>query len=243
MHADGRNWTCSYDDEFSGSRLDRSKWLVQTTGAYGFRTADSCYRDSPDNVNLSGGALHLVAITGPLRVCSGLTRHTAGAVVTRGIFAQTYGRFEARIRYPNTTASGLWSNFWIYPEDQAYGPWPKSGEVDIAERWSSHGDSVFPSLHYPLSNRNDTGQTCKVDNAAQWHTYRLDWTRTTMTFYYDGKFCFARNWTLFTRSTKPFDQPFYLVLSNGFGDPTTRRISSLLPKSGSMDVDYVRVWR
>ncbi|WP_440305909.1 hypothetical protein [Jatrophihabitans sp.] len=44
--ADGTPWVCSFDDEFGGSTLDRSKWMVETTVSNGYHSGAECFVDS-----------------------------------------------------------------------------------------------------------------------------------------------------------------------------------------------------
>jgi beta-glucanase (GH16 family) len=236
-------WTCTFDDEFTANKLDTTKWGVQTTATSGWTTADTCYVDSPSTVSQSRGALHLTAYTAATATMCGsayATRHLGGAVMSYTRFAQTYGRFEIRARFPATTQAGFWSDLWLYPQDMAYGAWPRSGEIDIAEYWTGHSPYVLSALHYDGSGSADS-RACTVSNPAAYHTYALEWGPSTMTFLYDGKACFTRSWVATTGSAAPFDRPFFLLLSEGFGDPSLP-ISSLLPASGPVDIDYVRVY-
>src|SRR3954471_6768836 len=56
---DGSPWVCSFDDEFDGTSLDRSKWLVQQTATSGYHTGAECYVDSVNNVAVGNGTLRL----------------------------------------------------------------------------------------------------------------------------------------------------------------------------------------
>ncbi|NYJ02804.1 beta-glucanase (GH16 family) [Nocardioides thalensis] len=248
--ADGSPWVCTFSDEFSGKSLAPAKWRAQTTAFSGWTTADTCYVDTSRNIAVRDGLLRLTARTEsrPLSCSTGSsswsTRHTGGAVMTWNRFAQAYGRFEFRAKYPATREAGFWSNLWLYPQELTYGRWPHSGEIDVAEHWSGHGDKVFPSLHYSGRTSADTAWSCTVADATQFHTYRLEWTPEVMRFYYDDALCFERAWTPSAPlvAPQPFDKRFFLVLSNGYGD-TTYPISQSLPGQGEMAVDWVRVYR
>lgn len=250
VSSSGRVWTCTFDDEFGGSALDTRRWSPLTTAVSSWTTADTCYVNRSANLFVANGGLHLVARherrSETCRVgarAAYSTRHTGGGVTTFGKFDQTYGRFEFRAKFPATRRSGFWGNLWIYPSKMTYGAWPASGEIDIAEHWSGHGDTVHPTLHYRGSGKGDTA-SCAVANVSTFHTYRLEWLPSSMTFYVDGRACFTRRWPtgLFGGALAPFNKPFYLVLSEGFGD-FSDGISPLLPATGPVVVDWVRAYR
>src|SRR6185437_864849 len=63
-------WTCTFDDEFAGTALNRAAWTVQTTATYGFHSGAECMVDDPHNVAVNNGHLNLtVRDTGTPFVC------------------------------------------------------------------------------------------------------------------------------------------------------------------------------
>ena len=50
---------------------------------------------------------------------------------TKGTFSFTYGRVEVRARIP--LADWQWPAIWLLPENDVYGYWPTSGEIDLLE--------------------------------------------------------------------------------------------------------------
>src|SRR4051794_36031958 len=135
---DGSPYTCTFTEDFTDPTLDSSKWMVATTAQSGF-TGGECYVDSPNNVSISGGSLHLTSRVEPSPfVCHSpygdfKTTQTAGSVLSWGKFAQTYGRFEFQARFPSANTPDFDSALWMYPQNPAYGAWPNSGEIDVAE--------------------------------------------------------------------------------------------------------------
>lgn len=248
--SDGSRYTCSFVDNFSGTNLNRELWMVQTSaGQSGFSPGRTCYVNSSDNVFVRDGNLNLVARIGNYARCKTpyklfYSKYTGGAVVSWDTFAQTYGRFSFRAKFPGSRLPGYWGNLWLSPRELTYGGFPRSGEIDVAEQWSGHVDLVHPSLHYPGRTRADTAWDCKVPNVGEFHTYTLEWAPTQMKFFYDGDLCFTRSWRpwMHPRDGRPFNHPFVLVMSQGFGDPYFS-VSRYLPRSGVMQVDWVRVWR
>ena len=50
---------------------------------------------------------------------------------SKGKFQFRHGRVEARLRLP--VGDWVWPAFWLLPAENAYGPWPFSGEIDLLE--------------------------------------------------------------------------------------------------------------
>lgn len=249
---DGTTWSCSFVDDFGGTSLDSTKWITQDTGRTGFRTGLTCYRSSAANIAEREGVLRLTArrlrpftCTSPLG--DFVTRYTGGMVGTRGHFSQAYGRFEVRAKYPTERTSGLHGGFWMYPRYHAYGPWPASGEIDVAEWWSSDPTLVLPSLHYMGRDyRVDSGWGCRVGEPSRFHTYTLEWTPAVLRFLVDGTECFARTPDPDAPlvAPQPFDQPFSMILNLGVGAAGgTNKVTWQTSFPASYVVDYAKAWR
>ncbi|MGN6608611.1 MAG: glycoside hydrolase family 16 protein [Jatrophihabitans sp.] len=252
VKADGTPWTCSFDDEFDGTALDRHKWLVQTTSSYGYHSGAECFVDSPSNVSVSNGVLNLTArrvsqpFTCPAPGLPYTTQYTSGMVDTAGLFAQAYGRFEFRAKVPAAAVAGLQTSLWLYPVNGTkYGSWPASGEIDVAETYSQYPNLAVPYIHYNslLGDPNATNTNCTID-AGQFHTYTLVWTTQTLTVSIDGQTCVSDNWNPFLLAKPaPFDQPFMVLLTQALGIGTNAFDPATTPLPATTQVDYVRVWR
>jgi len=131
-------------------------------------------------------------------------------ISTKGKYSIQYGKVEVRAKLPR--GDWLWPAIWMLSEDQSYGPWPISGEIDIMEArgnapsYPAHGrDVVSSSLRYGplpslthtligwLSSRHDP-----FDHG--FHTYALEWTDSFMRFYVDSRL--RQTLHLTTRSDK-----------------------------------------
>jgi beta-glucanase (GH16 family) len=242
----GGTWACSFVDNFSGTRLDTSKWAVQDSSQTSFTmNGASCF--DGQGVSVSGGFLHL-DVRRQSQVCTTLlgqrgTDYLGAGVSAWGKFAQTFGRFEVRMRFPAYADPGLHGGFWMNPKDRTYGIWPGSGEIDVAEWYSRAADHVYPSLHYTGSiGLLDTKWDCVVTNPTAFHRYAVEWGPTKIDFIYDGKLCFSRTWTpLDLFPPAPFDRPFTLALvaaSGAGGNAPTMQT----PFPSRFDVDYVKAW-
>jgi len=244
LKADGSPWTCTFDDEFDGTTLDRTKWLPQTQFVTGSPTSYACYFDSPDNVSVSDGNLHLTVrknpapLACPLRA-AGSTPYSAGSVTTYHLFSQQYGRFEARMKVSAASTSGLHEAFWLWPDDRVAST--TAGEIDIAEQYSSLPDLVIPFLHYgskPQSPVNgvNTAWNCQAKRGV-YNTYTAVWDASSITTYVNGKVC------LVNRSGDPaFRKPYIINLTQLLGT-ATNPLTASTPLPATTTVDWVRVWK
>jgi len=250
--SDGSSWACSFVDNFDARSLDTTKWIVQQTASTGFRTGQTCFTGSTKNISLSRGELLLTARAEKGQfLCKSpsgdfATTYTGGMIGTRGKFSQTYGRFEVRAKYPTARTAGVHGGFWMYPKTHTYGPWPASGEIDVAEWWSNDPTLVLPSLHYTGRDSTvDSGWSCRVADVSGYHTYTVEWLPTEISFFIDGSLCFTRTPTPDSPlvAPQPFDHPFSMILNMGVGTSSgTNAVSSTTPLPATYTVDYAKAW-
>ena len=248
----GGRWTCTFADDFSGASLDGGKWVPVKTAVNGFRNGPECYVDSQDNVSVANGVLTLTArreakpFTCASPFGSFTTEYTGGYVTTWRRFSQAFGRFEFRARFPDTKVVGVHSALWLWPDDaKRYGESPASGEIDVAEFYSAYPDRAVPYVHYvgDKLDPNATSTTCMIARPEDFHTYVLVWTPQTLTIEYDGNVCLVDDWQPTTMAKPaPFDQPFYLNLTQALGNGANTFDAATTPVPATMQVDYVRVW-
>jgi len=123
------------------------------------------------------------------------------------------GRVEFRAKMP--TGDWMWPAIWMLPVDSVYGPWPRSGEIDIVE---SRGNSLFytnrgsnyvqGSLNWgpsPELNGVSHSYSWWTDRRKQFnqdfHTYALEWTDSFLRIYIDTR--------LHTLLDMRFNEPFF----------------------------------
>jgi beta-glucanase (GH16 family) len=179
-------------------------------------------------------------------------KYTSGGITSLGKFAQAYGRFEMRAKFP-ASGIGLQPAFWMIPANPKSTGRYEYGEIDIAEAYTMRADSVGAHLHYVTTpGTAGAGMRCSVPGSQTgYHTYTLEWTTTTLKFVYDGKTCWQTGWKPKAGygggrvAPAPFDQPFYVMVQLAVGGPKT---PDNVPKQqtvfpANMYVDYVRVWK
>jgi beta-glucanase (GH16 family) len=248
---DGSAWTCRFVDHFSGTRLNTASWTVQKSSNSAAAPALACWEDDPENVRVSGGSLHLTVRkkSAPF-LCQSpwgdfTTQYTGGSISTWDKLEMTYGRYEIRAKFPTATVAGIHSALWLYPREMTYGPWPRSGEIDIAEYFTKYPDRAIPNIHYNDAGLDpSTNNQCYIRNPRMFHTYTVEWTPGLITIDYDRKRCLThRIKAASLTGSAPFDKPFFLVLTQTLGIGQNPFNASTTPLPQTMEVDRVRVWK
>jgi beta-glucanase (GH16 family) len=252
-------WTCSFDDEFDGTALDARKWMPITTASSGTTGGGACFTDSPNNISVADGMLNLTvrreAAAVRCKTPNGAfnTLATSGQVATYTKFAQAYGRFSIRAKFPSATIAGLQSALWLWPANALkYGAWPTSGEIDIAEEYSVFADRAVPYLHYlydPKTVNLTTNTNIATNNyctlsIGDFHEYTVVWTPTTITVLYDGQPCITDKFVAAVPNLPgaPFDQPFFIALTQSLGIGYNG-VNAYTPLPATTQVDWVRAWK
>lgn len=238
-----------WSDEFDGTQLDPEVWFFESGDGsqYGIPGWGNNELEwyLPDSAELNNG---LLTITARRESQSG-KNYTSARINTRDRFAFRYGRIEARIRLP--AGQGLWPAFWLLPQDDTYGSWAASGEIDVMEAVNpaaSGGNTVYGTLHYggewPANDSSGSQYQVSTDITTEFHDYALEWDENEMRWYVDGVLYAMQN-SWYSSSAvfpAPFDQPFYILLNVAVGGnfPGSPTASTVFPVT--MEVDYVRVY-
>lgn len=234
------SWKLAFDDEFSASSLDTSKWRTcfwwaDTTCSIETNKELELY--NPQDVLVQNGLLRLRAQKRDMVAWNGVTYHyTSGMVMTGGRsgsippeFSFTYGYAEARVKIP--AGKGLWPAFWMLPSDYTTRP-----EIDIMEILGDQPYAYLMNYHYI---GGDAGSTWNgPDFSTGWHVIGLDWEPGAIVWYVDGKEVYR-----YTAASTISSKPSYLLLDLAVGGtwPGSPDSSTVFPSY--FDVDYVRVWQ
>lgn len=109
------SFTLTFEDNFSGSKLDSTKWKVgQHHSGIGGSGGNN-----PENILLANGKLKLLATTTDTTYGSKNFSYSCGEISTFQNHRQKYGYWEARMRWSNQT--GMWPAFWLMPDRGNYG--------------------------------------------------------------------------------------------------------------------------
>lgn len=244
--AAGGYWSCTFVDNFSGSTLDRTKWI----GLDQYGGGDLCVLNNPRTVQVAYGSLRLSVVRAqgtstpcPLRADGTRGKYAGATVTSYGRWSQQYGRMEARIRVRGTSLPGLHEAFWLWP-DVRYGadsPWPASGEMDVMETYSVMPNLSVPFLHYsadslgPVDGFN-TSWSCRAPRGL-WHTYTLEWTASRIAIVVDGRTC------LVSTDAAPSFRKRMIVSFTQYLGVGSNAYDGRVSLPSTTEVDYVKAWQ
>jgi len=271
-------WQLVWSDEFAGSTIDRSKWDFDINCWGGGNDERQCYTDRLANAAVTGGSLVITArqeeFTGPAfplhmrddaqtRSATSTKPYTSARMVTRGRAAWQYGRIEVRAKLPQ--GQGTWPAIWMLPEDDMYGSWAASGEIDIMEAVNlgvacencpqGRESTILGTLHFGAEwpdNALNSSEMYAPQVLDGFHTFGIVWAPGVIEWTMDGRVYAHKDadewWSAnSSESNAPFDQRFHLVLNLAIGGrlPESRNLGGVeatgYPKR--FEIDYVRVWQ
>jgi beta-glucanase (GH16 family) len=268
-------WQLVWSDEFDGDALDTTKWDVDLGNGFFDYSSHSWvpgwgneelqyYTREPENLCVRDSKLYIRALREPLHGCG----YTSARIKTRRrdgtpLFTKLYGRFEFRAKVP--WGKGLWPALWLLPQDDAYGTWAASGEIDVMEivgerpqeyLGSTHFGSTFPqrSLVTHVHAFADGG------SVADFHVYAVEWEPGLIRWFVDGKPWAQQDFWWSTSRLRggrgvraqslrdlhpwpaPFDKPFYLLMNVAVGGNFPGAPNPATQFPAELVVDYVRVY-
>jgi beta-glucanase (GH16 family) len=264
-------WKLIWNDEFSGNAIDSNKWNVvegylledDDIDTAGWGNLELEYY-AKENVSVKDGALniHMKKQTKTFyekgsTTKSATAQYSSGKLTTQNNFSVKYGRVDVRAKLPE--GKGIWPAMWMLPNDNLYGAWAYSGEIDIAEGRGRVPNKIFGALHYGAawpSNLNSSDLLDLVENGVKktpttdWHVYSLVWEESNIKIYCDG-LCFFKctNNEWYSSSDRgnknaPFDQRFFVILNLACGGTFDDLRAPGADFTGAdMQVDYVRVYQ
>ena len=226
-----------WSDEFnSAGAPDPAKWgydLGTGSGGWGNQEAQY-YTNRAENVVVSNGTLK---ITAKAESYSG-SNYTSARILTKGKFSFQYGRVDVRAKLP--AGGGTWPAIWALGDDISTVGWPACGEIDIMEHVGNSLNKVHFTLHYPgHSGGNATGTSKMIPNVTtEFKVYSIIWTAESIVFLVDD----VPQYTFPNNSTIPYNKKFFLILNVAMGGTFGGAIDPAF-KTGTMEIDYVRVYQ
>ncbi len=234
-----------WEDEFDGTELDTTAWSYQI--------GDGCPVNctwgngelqwyTRENLEVSGGTMKINIREETV----GISTYTSVRLRTYQKMHWTTGRFEARMKLP--VGKGLWPAFWMLPEDNRYGIWPTSGEIDIMEMVGHQPFKVYGTIHYgPAYPANQyTGNNYDSPTSGlheDFHIYAIEWEENEIRWYLDGVLYSTMTPDNLAPYPWRFNRDFHLLLNCAVGGNFPGYPDGTATFPQVMEVDYVRVYQ
>jgi beta-glucanase (GH16 family) len=237
---DPSKWNLTFADEFSGSTLDGTKWANRLPGVRNSAV------NTANAVSVGGGVLTITTYT------DAGTNYT-GMVGSQEKFEQTYGYFEARMKFNSAPAE--WSAFWLTSptyDGHVGDPATYGTEIDVVEHRLVNGNDkdisnkYVSSVHWDGYGADHKQVSSTFDDVpglgnGSWHTYALKWSPAGYEFFYDDTSLWVTTSAVSARSE-------YMILSsevrdaNWAGTLPVGGYGSLGSSTTNVQVDYVHVY-
>lgn len=217
----GGTWRLVFSDDFTGSSLNTDNWST----CYHFGCTNGGNKElewyQASQVRVHDGTASLTVVP----------RETNGKKYVSGMLS-SYRKFSFRYGYAQIVAKlpigrGLWSAFWMEPED---GSWPP--EIDIMENLAQ-SDSVSLYVHYDSANHFDSSIVYLPTASRTFHTYGVDWEPKSIAWYVDG--------FLWARFTVSITQPEYLIVDLAVNGKFAPNSADRFPQN--LLIRSIKVWQ
>jgi beta-glucanase (GH16 family) len=239
-------YTLAWSDEFNGTSLDANIWSAETgdgcPGLCGWGNNElQYYTAPPNNLYFQDGKMIIEAKAETF----GGKNYTSSRIKTQGKKPFKFGRIDIRAIQPK--GSGIWPAFWLLPQDNVFGGWPKSGEIDMMELKGGEPSKVLGTLHYgpgPNStyiSRNYTLPAGTFND--QFHVFSLEWKQDQIKWIIDDNVFSTINKPDIGANNYPFNELFYVLINLAVGGnfPGPVDANTLFPQW--LIVDYIRVYQ
>jgi len=219
------SWQLKFNDDFDATTLDTTKWSTVYPSGNG---GEQQYY-GPKAISLYNSKMSITATKAP---ANGYP-YTSGIVITRGKFAQEYGRFEIRAKLP--AGQGYWPAFWLLPVKPHF-----PVEIDMMEMLGNKPTVIYMSNHYRNADRTvhslTKPSTIAVDFSKAYHTFEVIWNSTSITWYVDG--------VLQLKTTQYIPhEPMFMLINLAVGGHWPGNPDSTTEFPGVMQVEYARAYK
>lgn len=235
-----------WSDEFNGALLDPASWVAEVgdgcPGVCGWGNNElEYYLQPPNNLFFQDGKMILEARAESY----GGKNYTSTRIKTQGLRTFKYGRIDIRAILP--IGKGLWPALWMLPQDNVFGGWPRSGELDIMEQIGSEPAKVAGTLHYgPGPQSTYLSKTHSLAGSSfhdQFHVFSLEWKEDEIRWLVDGAVYATTTKADIGGNNWPFNEKFFFIVNLAVGGnwPGAPDASTVFPQW--FILDYIRVYQ
>ncbi len=233
-----------WQDEFNGPAIDRSKWDLEVRGDDQGTNQLDYATDRPENARIENGQLQLNILKEEY-----LGKHyTSARLRTYKKLDFQYGRVVARVKGVYSQGNGF--AFWMLGSDFETVTWPKCGEIDIFENTGrtpsrNIGTAHFagPDGHQDVFSQGDTILPAGRRWADEFHDVGIEWSPTYIKWTIDGKVYHTLDLTNPLNGYRPFNRPFFIILSVGMGGNYSGPPDATTVSPMTATVDWVHVYK
>ncbi len=262
-----QEYSLVWNEDFTDGTLDTQVWNIEVNGDGGGNNELQYYCQKGVSVGAEPTTGKQCLILTATKEDYQGKKCTSGRVNSQGKTYYTYGRIDARIKFPNT-ANGLWPAFWQMGNNYKQVGWPKCGETDIIELGNSNGfggvqDRYFNGAMHVGSQWDAVWSDA---HAVTWpysvedtfHIVTMIWTPTSIDMYMD-KDSHPENNAYFhadlESNTNPdydrsvvFGKPNFIIANVAIGGnfpgiSDINKITALANGSRSMYIDWIRIYQ
>lgn len=227
----------AFDGSFTGSTLNTSVWNTcypwvtsHSAGCTNFSNPEQEWY-LPSQVRVANGEVNLVA---QHIATSGLTQTGArkeyacrtGMVTTHPSFNFKYGYVQVVARIP--AGAELWPAIWLAASNLKWPP-----EMDLLEHWGPPLNISGVYFHPIGGAKLRTRLPKSVDLALDWHTFSLNWTRSQVTWYLDGRVIMS------VKQNIPHQRMYFVANLAHFSNKRLRTVAC----SGTLRIRSVKIWQ
>lgn len=196
------------------NELDKNYWSI-ATGDKWANNELQIYTNNKNNLFFENAFV--------IRATKENDKYYSARVHTKHKFSIKYGRVEAVFKVPK--GKGMWPAIWMMPENNEYGHWPKSGEIDIMEHSGNRLDKPFFCLHTEKYNHTNK-EVYKYEKTIKgfsngFQKVTLDWDENKICYSLNDKHLVTyekgKNELDTTYKGWPFDKEFYLIINLAVG--------------------------
>jgi len=239
-------YTLAWADEFNAGALNLTNWT--------FENGDGCpsvcgwgnneleyYTDRPDNLFFQDGKMIIEA---KKETFNGKP-YTSSKILTRGKKVIKFGRIDFRAKLPK--GKGIWPAFWMLPQNNVFGGWPRSGELDIMENIGHEPNRTYGTLHFgPGPGSTQLGRNYTLPSGIfndEFHVFSIEWKLNEIKWLVDGNVYSTYTSADFGANNYPFNEDFFFIINLAVGGnwPGNPDATTYLPQW--FIVDYIRVYQ
>lgn len=256
-----------WNEDFTDGALDTQVWNIEVNGEGGGNNELQYYCEKAVTVGAeptTGKQCLILTATKESYLGKGCT---SGRVNSKNKMYYTFGRIDARIKFPQT-ANGLWPAFWQMGNNFDQVGWPKCGETDIIEMGHKNGfnnrqDRFFNGAMHV--GRAWDADWCDAQDATwsyslqdTFHIISMIWTPTSIDMYID-KESHPENSAYFHADLEPnedadynrqlvFGKPNFVIANLAVGGNfpgiyNVNNITALADGPRKMYIDWIRIYQ